>query len=157
MKFKKSGGFTGILLVLIIAILLIAGIYFVTGSGLLSTSTCECNEAKICDDSAKTVSNSLLTDPMVYEWRGSVKGKLVAKDLHTFTLEYRGNRFTVTDVMAGGKVFKFKFMKTLEDGTAQELALADIPLQTNMIGDFWVLNGGPNTAVGGTYHLMEFE
>lgn len=62
------------------------------------------------DESKLPISLALLTNPIVYEWRGSVQGKLTKKDEHAFTLlDDQGNSITITDKMPSGDVFKAMF------------------------------------------------
>lgn len=103
------------------------------------------------------VSPDLLSTPIVYEWRGSVIGKVIGKDDHTFTLEDdNGNQLRITDIQPNGRVFKTVFLDVdvLEEGRAKEITLRDIPIGTTLRGEFWVFNTGRNTPVGSMFKIV---
>lgn len=105
------------------------------------------------------ISLKLLQNPAVYEWRGSVTGKVVAKDEHTLTLENeKGNKITVTDLLPSGigtfKTMYFKYLKKT-DSRPTVLTLKDIPLGTTLRGEFFVFKNFPNTPVGSQFTIEE--
>lgn len=103
------------------------------------------------DESKLPVSLALLQNPMVYEWRGSVKGKIIKKDDHVFTLvDEQGNSITITDIPPYGGVFKTRFFKKINEDQ-KLISLKDIPLGSIMLGDFFIFKGGPNTPVGSVF------
>ena len=95
------------------------------------------------DESRLPISFLLLTNPIVYEWRGSVKGKITKKDEHTFTLvDDKSNTITITDLPPNGGVFKTRFFNKINED--QKLtSLKDIPLGSSLWGDFFIFKGGP--------------
>lgn len=98
----------------------------------------------------------VLQNPAVYEWRGSVEGKLVSKDAHSFTLDDgKGNRITITDIMPLGATFKTLFMDVTSPEEPKEVTLGDIPIGTTLRGEFWIFKGGRNTPVGGTFVIVK--
>ena len=104
------------------------------------------------DESKLPISLALLTNPIVYEWRGSVNGKLTKKDEHTFTLvDDKGNSITITDKMPSGEVFKTMFFEQISQGKQQESSLSTIPIGSTLMGDFFIFRGGPNTPVGSLF------
>lgn len=104
----------------------------------------------VIDESKLPVSLALLTNPIVYEWRGSVKGKVTKKDDHTFTLvDDKGNNITIIDKMPSGDIFKAMFFD--KTNINKQLSLKDIPLNTILLGDFFIFKGGPNTPVGSSF------
>lgn len=104
------------------------------------------------DTSKLPISLSLLTNPIVYEWRGSVKGKLTKKDEHTFTLvDDKGNNITITDITPSGAKWKTMFFEQISQKKQQESSLSAIPIGSTLLGDFFIFKGSPNTAVGGLF------
>ena len=102
------------------------------------------------DESKLPVSLALLTNPIVYEWRGSVKGKLTQKDDPIFTLtDDQGNSITITNKMPSGDKFKARFID--KSNINKEIFLKDIPVGSVLLGDFFIFKGGPNTPVGGYF------
>lgn len=103
------------------------------------------------DESNLPISLSLLTNPIVYEWRGSIKGKMTVKDEHTFALiDDKGNSITITDLPPNGGVFKTIFLNK-SDKPSRPLSLRDIPLGSVLRGEFFVFKDGPNTPVGSLF------
>lgn len=102
------------------------------------------------------ISLKLLQNPAVYEWRGSVNGKVVAKDEHTLTLEDdKGNKITVTDLLPNGSgTFKTMYLKKT-DSRPTVLSLKDIPLGTTLRGEFFVFKNFPDTPVGSLFTIVE--
>ncbi len=102
------------------------------------------------DESKLPVSLALLTNPIVYEWRGSVKGKITQKDDHTFTLvDEQGSSITISDKMPSGDKFKAMFFD--KSSINKQISLKDIPLGSVLLGDFFIFKGGPNTPVGSSF------
>lgn len=105
------------------------------------------------------ISLRLLQNPAVYEWRGDVNGKVVAKDEHTLTLEdEKGFKITVTDILPnGGGTFKTKYFKYLKktDSRPIELTLKDISLGTMLRGEFFIFKNFPDTPVGSQFVTVE--
>lgn len=94
----------------------------------------------------------LLKNPIVYEWRGSVEGKLIKKDAHLFTLEDKnGKRIDITDITPSGEIFKTIFLDT----EGKQTTLSTVSVGTTLRGDFWVFKGGKNTPVGGRFQVVE--
>lgn len=102
------------------------------------------------DESKLPISLALLTNPIVYEWRGSVKGKITKKDEHTFTLiDDQGNSITIADKMPSGDIFKPMFFD--KSNIRKQIYLKDIPVGNVLLGDFFIFKGGPNTPVGSSF------
>lgn len=109
------------------------------------------------DESKLPISMSLLTNPVVYEWRGGVKGKMTKKDEHTFTLTNdQGQSITISDTTISGDKFNTLFFDTIKDKTkpssASAVLLKDIPLNSILEGDFFVFKNGPNIPIGGMFN-----
>lgn len=102
------------------------------------------------DESKLPISLALLTNPIVYEWRGSVKGKLTQKDDHTFTLvDDQGNSITITDITAIGDKFNIQFYD--KTNNRKQILLDTIPLGSILLGDFFIFRDGPNIPVGSLF------
>lgn len=105
------------------------------------------------------VSSNLLKNPIIYEWRGTITGKLIAKDEHTLTLtDDKGNEITITDLLPNGTgTFKTMYLKYLKKTGSRpaELALKDIPLGTTLRGDIIIFKNFPNTPVANVFTIME--
>lgn len=103
------------------------------------------------DESKLPISLSLLANPIVYEWRGSIRGKITSKDEHIFTLtDEKGSSIQITDLPPYGSVFKTLFFNRVND-KEERTFLKDIPLGSILRGDFFIFKGGPNTPVGSVF------
>lgn len=109
-------------------------------------------------DSPLPISSNLLKNPIVYEWRGSILGKVIAKDEHTLTLEDdNGNKITTTDLLPEGTIFKTVYLKYSKktDSKPTILTLKDISIGTKLRGEFFVFKNFPNTPVSSQYVIQE--
>jgi len=101
------------------------------------------------------ISLRLLQNPAVYEWRGDVIGKLIAKDEHTLALEdEKTNKITITDLLPGGAgTFKTIYLKKAEKKGLRptEVTLKDIPLGAMLKGSFFVFKNFPDTPVAASF------
>src|SRR3989304_8797640 len=85
------------------------------------------------------INPELLKNQIVYEWRGSVRGRLTQKDEHTWTLvDEKGNSITITDVSANGDIFKTRFFEKVDDGNQRQITLNEIALDSTLMGDFFI-------------------
>ena len=124
------------------------------GFAWLTDNLSKQDESKRTPKEILPIGQSLLTNPAVHSWRGSVEGKLISKDDHTFTLEdSKGNRITITDIMPTGGYYNTVFNKPGDNGKVEQVLLKDIPLQTKLRGDIWVFRGAENTPIGGLFSL----
>lgn len=102
----------------------------------------------IIDESKLPISLSLLTNPVIYEWHGSVKGKLTKKEEHNFTLtDDQGHSVTITDLLATGDKWNTLFFDKASKYT-KEIPYSTIPLGSFIEGEFSIFKGGPNAPVG---------
>lgn len=102
------------------------------------------------DESKLPISLSLLTNPIIGEWRGGVGGKLIKKDEHTFTLANdKGDSITITDTTTAGTKFQAIFFDKTNKN--KQTSLNAIPLGSTLVGDFFIFQGGPNTPVGSMF------
>ncbi|MDP3955593.1 MAG: hypothetical protein Q8Q15_04515 [bacterium] len=107
------------------------------------------------DESKLPVSLSLLQNPIVYEWRGSVKGKVIAKEPYSFTLEDdKKNRITITDRTPSGGLFRTAFLKKTAS-TWEETSSSAVSVGSNLTGDFFIFKGGKNTPIGSSFNIEE--
>lgn len=103
------------------------------------------------DESKLFISLSLLTNPIVYQWHGSVEGKMTKKDEHTFTLvDEKGNNITITDLLPNGDVFKTMFLNK-DDRQGKPISLKDIPVGSIIRGGFFIFKGYPNIPIGSEF------
>lgn len=72
------------------------------------------------------VDKSVLKEPMIYQWKGSVEGKLISKTENTFTLEKNGRQIVIKTLDNYSEFTKIPLGKNI--------VLKDIPLQANLIG-----------------------
>ncbi|MBU1031785.1 hypothetical protein KKE03_02600 [Patescibacteria group bacterium] len=149
---SSSSIFKRAVVVPVITLLLGFGLGFLAKSILpLNKPPTPTQTPKPSDESKLPISLSLLTNSIVYEWRGSVNGKLTAKDEHSFTLEDdKGNKITITDIMPDGNTFKTRF---LEQGKSdvKETSLTIIPIGSTLRGDFFIFKNGSNLPVGSQF------
>jgi len=123
------------------------------------TSSQKCNQAleKMVPAESLPVDDEILTNPIVYEWNGGVKGKIVNKDAHTFTLEdEKGNKITITDIIPTGEIFKTIFRAAPDkDGNSKVIPLSEIPIGTTLRGNFWIFGTGKKVPVGGMFFIVK--
>jgi len=101
------------------------------------------------------VNLSILTNPMVQQWRGNVKGKLISKTDHTITLEdIDGNQITITDLAASGEVFKWIFFDKPVNNEAKQISLEEISVGSTLLGEFWIFQDGKNVPLGGMFKIV---
>lgn len=93
----------------------------------------------------------LLKNPIVYQWRGSVEGTLIAKDEESITLSSKGAKITIPLYAPSGK------RRTPFNNSKGEVDLKDIPLGTNLRGDFFVIPwpNDKNKIVGSLFTVEE--
>lgn len=104
----------------------------------------------VIDESKLPISLPLLTNPIVYEWRGSVKGWITKKDEHTFTLiDDKGNYITITDIIPSGETWKTLFFDKTDKN--KQASLSAIPVGSTLSGEFFLFKGDPNTPVGSMF------
>lgn len=137
-------------LVIVLVLGLVAGA-FVTKMLLPSKST---GPVKVAD-AKLPIATSLLTNPIVSQWRGSVEGVLTAKDENSITIaDEEGNSLTVPL-----KVSDSKNMTLFYDRTSEASASADprMPVELDLIkvgsylrGDFFVVGGEDNSRIVGS-------
>lgn len=106
---------------------------------------------KQADQSKLPISQELLRNPLIYEWRGSVAGNLVAKDKYTFTLKNdKGNSLDISTLTSEGQPWSVKFF-LLQNNAWQEASLSAIPVGTKLRGDFFIFKGNNNLPVGNSF------
>lgn len=107
------------------------------------------------NESQLPISLNILQNPLVYEWRGNVRGKLIAKDQNSLTLEDKtGNKLIITNKTASGSIFKTVFFK--KSGSAwKEASSSAISVGNNLRGEFFIFKDGNNTPVGSAFWVEE--
>lgn len=107
------------------------------------------------DESKLPISLSILQNPLVYEWRGSVRGKIIAKNEHLFTLEDdKKNQIIITDKSPSGSVFRTVFFKKSANKW-KEASSSAVSIGDNLRGEFFIFKGGNNTPVGSAFWVEE--
>ena len=96
---------------------------------------------------------SILKNPLVYEWRGSVEGTLTKKSKTEFTLSKDGNEFTVK--------FKEGYTKFIQIPPGKEILLENIAEGTFLRGVVVIvqkggpqLSGNPEDAIGEIFRIQ---
>lgn len=105
------------------------------------------------DESKLPISLSLLQNPIVYEWRGSVKGRVIAKNEHLFTIEDdKGNQIIITDKSPSGDIFDTAFLKKSASNwkTASSSAMS---VGSNVRAEFFIFKAGKNVPVGSIFWI----
>lgn len=159
---SSSSIFKSVVFIPVITLLLGFGLGFITKSilPLNKTPTVPAQQTMLpsptplkptVDESKLPISLPLLTNPIVFEWRGSVKGKLTRKDEHSFTLvDEQGSSITITDIIPSGDIFKTLFFDKTNN-EKKEVSLSALPLGSILLGDFFIFKNGPNTPVGSMF------
>lgn len=102
---------------------------------------------------------SILTNPMVYEWRGTIRGKLTTKkDENTFTLvDDKGHSITITSMIPKRGRWDTRFIKKITNPqgspSAKIVTLKDIPLGSSLVGDFWIFRDHPDIPIGSILNI----
>lgn len=101
----------------------------------------------------------ILKNPMVYEWRGSVEGTLVAKDDHSITLaDDQNHTLTITVIPSTDVIYGTKFHKReTKDKVEQFVNInhQDIPMGTKLRGDFFVAAREKDKKIGSSFEIIE--
>lgn len=101
---------------------------------------------------------STLQNPIIYEWQGSVEGKLVAKTDQNFTLEKEGNKLNIT--------IKENYTYFRKEGAlgTPTLTISDVPIGAYVRGIVWlaakdkvVLTETAGDIVGGVFSFSSPE
>lgn len=105
-------------------------------------------------ESESPVAFSVLQNPIVYEWRGSVSGTLTAKTDTSITLTDKGNSITISvDPNPGGTQFLQKDPVKKDQGIS--IALKDIPIGSKLRGDFWVFPHSKDKGIGSSFFVEQ--
>ncbi|MBI3109882.1 hypothetical protein HYZ06_02465 [Candidatus Daviesbacteria bacterium] len=148
----------GILFVLS-PILVVLAIVFIPKLSLWQKAPLIVPSEKTLDENESPIAFDILKNPLVYEWRGSVEGTLVAKDEKSITLtDDKGNKITIMvessskEITGGTRFFKNKPTK---DPRTNFIDLKDIPVGTKLLGDFFVFPHRKNELVGSSFNIVE--
>lgn len=139
-------------------ILILATVAFVSyflGSTTKSQPVSEEQKEAMIKEADLPLPASILQNPLIYEWKGSVEGVLIAKTDTNITLGKNGKRITITVLKNYTKFYRLP--------SSQELSLADIPLNSSLRGDIIITKEGhpqltvPGEVVGGIFHLPSIQ
>lgn len=110
---------------------------------------------KTVDEATLAIPYPVLQNPMVNEWRGSVEGKLVAKDTTSITIsDNKGNKITIA--VAPENKTKFFSQAALRKGDKNnEVLFEKVTIGSYLVGDFWATNA--KTLVGSSFLIMTEE
>lgn len=150
---KSSGVSKLLILVTVFAIGLILGIL---GDKYFSASLKKTQDKQIAESNLP-VSLELLTNPIIYEWRGSVEGELVAKSESAITLkDNSGNTLTVPLTITPGRKSSTYFYDSTEESTEsgqvnRPIAIDEINIGDYLRGDFFVVKGTKDRLIGSSF------
>lgn len=108
-------------------------------------------------ESESPVAFDILKNPLVYEWRGSVTGKLTAKDDKSITLsDDNGNSIVIPITPSSEKVVGTQFYKRGTNKTQYgTISYMDIPIGTLLRGDFFVAKNEKNRIIGSSFTVVD--
>ena len=106
---------------------------------------------------------SLLKNPIVYQWRGSVEGQLVAKDNQSITIEDdKGNSIVIPlGSVPDGPAVETPFFDLTQPptspGPATPIPLEEVPLGSHLIGEFFVVPVGSDKSriIGSSFQIVK--
>ena len=102
---------------------------------------------------------SLLKNPIVYQWRGSVEGTLVAKNGNSFTLEdNKGNSITILlNIYPGPPQLTTPFFDLTKPPTPgeppQPISIDDVAIGSSLRGSFFVVD--KNKILGSSFEITK--
>ncbi len=101
------------------------------------------------------ISTILLNNPAVYEWRGSVAGKLVQVNQDSFVLQgANGNNITI--FYQTPSIGRWKTIFLNGEGKDQKtVSINTITIGSSLRGDFFIFKGSPNTPVGNSFNIIK--
>lgn len=109
------------------------------------------------EESESPISFDILQNPLVYEWRGSVEGTLVAKDNESITIAKDGQKITLP-IDPGPNGIKFYTKESFKIGPEKDnhfLTIDKIPLGTKLRGEFWVFPSKKEQLFTGSFTVIE--
>ncbi len=101
------------------------------------------------------ISTSLLTNPIIYEWQGSIEGKLVKVNPDSYVIQdNKGNNITIFYKTPSGGIWKTLFFNQTTAG-AKLITINQIPIGTTLRGSILILKGGPSTPIGSSFSIVK--
>ncbi len=112
---------------------------------------------KTIKESELPMAVNILQNPMVYEWRGSVEGTLVAKDEKSITLEKDEGKITlpINPSPAGVKFYTKGLLIAEPTKEDSFLSIDKIPIGTRLRGEFWVFPDRKEQLFTGSFTVVE--
>lgn len=105
------------------------------------------------DPAILPISLRLLNNPVVDVWRGGVKGKIVKKDVDSFTLvDDHGNSISISDITPTGEKWRPIFF---DKSANKQASYSAIPVGSTLSGEFFILKGAPDRPVGGQFSVQQ--
>lgn len=105
----------------------------------------------------------LLQNPLIYEWRGSVRGELISKEEEWITLQDKDRNTLIVPLRsASGQPIMTTFFAVKPEPSGPEdsrqVELEEIPLGITLIGDIFAgMDGDRNRVVGGSFYYFTEE
>lgn len=120
----------------------------------LNTTPSNPSQPSITEDKSP-VSISLLTNPIVYEWRGSITGKLTTVNPDSYVIkDDKGNSITLFYKTPSMDPWKTVFLQS--DGKEwKDTTLGAISIGSTLRGDFFIFKDSPNTPVGNSFQVVK--
>jgi hypothetical protein len=101
------------------------------------------------------VSQNLLTNKMVTQWRGSFTGTLVSKTDTTYQIrDDAGNVLNLTSITPSGDKWNVVFVYE-SDEAHRILNLDEVPVNVKVRGEFWVFPEGSDKPVAGMFTILK--
>lgn len=113
-------------------------------------------QEKVIEEDKLPIAVDILQNPLVYEWRGSVEGVLVAKDEKYIILEKNNQEITIliSSDPNGTKFFNIEGIPNKQKNNKNFIELVDIPIGTQLRGDFWIFPDRKNQLIGNVFEVV---
>lgn len=148
-----------IILAILLAVLVALGInYFLPSKDSLTTqqTPTQLTSEPTIKESELPIGLSILKNPAVYQWNGSVEGTLVAKDARSITIKDKSGA-TITIVVDPEGTRFFSQTSISRPIGEQYVPLEKIPLGAHLRGSFFVIpkEGDKNRIVGSSFTYLD--
>ncbi len=98
------------------------------------------------------LSSSILTNPLIYQWKGELAGAVSAKTDKSFTLTSKGSSLKVTYIKGYTSIYDVP--------SQNEISLNQLAIGTLLRGEVWITSKAgvgftavPNDPVGGVFYV----
>lgn len=143
------GPYLKVILVIIVAALMIGGAFLLLKEMLIPANAVKLfGKENLVETKTLPISPATLTNKVFYEWRGGAKGRVIAKDNTTFTLERDGSTLKV--------LYEGQSLTQIWDlGEKKKVSLENLVIGSEMIGEVWISIGGKEEYVGGFFNVQK--